>query len=144
MNEDQVKAKIKDIFKNHQLTVISTVDDENNKPESAVIAFAEKEDLSLIFGTSNQTRKYKNIQKNQKVSFVIGWSSETGSVQYEGVAKELSDEEAMKHGELMVLKNKQTEKFIIRENQRYFLVTPKWIRLLDTSLATGGNYELSF
>jgi hypothetical protein len=44
----------------------------------------------------------------------------------------------------MVLKNKQTEEFVILENQRYFLVAPKWIRLVDTSIETGGDYEISF
>jgi nitroimidazol reductase NimA-like FMN-containing flavoprotein (pyridoxamine 5'-phosphate oxidase superfamily) len=144
MDDAQVKEKIKNLFESHQLTVISTIDSENDKPESAVVAFAEKEDLSLIFGTSNQTRKYKNLQKNKNVSFVIGWSSETGSVQYEGVARELSDDEAVQHGGLMVLKNRQTEEFVIREDQRYFLVIPKWIRYVDTSLETGGDYELNF
>lgn len=144
MNDEQVKSKIKDLLNSHQLTVISTIDSGQQKPESAVIAFAEKDDLSLIFGTSNKTRKYKNIQKNKNVSFVIGWSGKTGSVQYEGIAEELSDDQALEHGELMVLKNKQTRKFIIKEDQRYFLVKPTWIRLVDTSAETGGNYEISF
>ncbi len=144
MNEEQIKEKIRNILKNQQLTVVSTIDTETNKPESAVVAFAEKEDFSLIFGTSNKTRKYKNLQLNQNISFVIGWSAETGSVQYEGVAKELSFDEAQEHGELMVLKNKQIGKFIIKEGQKYFLVKPVWMRLVDTSKETGGMYELSF
>ena len=144
MNESQIKQKIQDLLKGQQLGVISTIDAENSKPESALVAFAEKDDLGLIFGTSNLTRKYKNLQKNNRVSFVIGWSSETGSVQYEGTARELSDDEALKHGELIVLKNNQAEKFAIQKNQRYFLVTPTWIRLIDTSRETGGNYEVSF
>jgi nitroimidazol reductase NimA-like FMN-containing flavoprotein (pyridoxamine 5'-phosphate oxidase superfamily) len=144
MNETQIKEKIKNILSTHQLTVISTIDSDNNKPQSAVVAFAEKEDFSLIFGTSKETRKYKNIQKNQNVSFVIGWSKETGSVQYEGVAQEMSDEEAQSHGELITLKNKQSGKFVIKENQKYFLVKPTWMRLVDTSPETGGVYEVSF
>lgn len=142
MNDEEIKSNIREFLKNCQLTVIATVDVENNKPECAVIAFAEKDDLSLVFGTSNKTRKYKNLQKNQNVSFVFGWSSETGTLQYEGIAKELSDKDAIQHGEMMVLKNNQTEKFITREDQRYFLVKPTWIRLVDASLESGGTYEL--
>ena len=143
MNETQIKEKIRALLKSHQFGVIATIDVDNNKPESAVVAFAEKEDFSLIFGTSNKTRKYKNLQKNQNVSFVIGWSHQTGSIQYEGIAQELSDEEAMKQGEFVVLKNKQSNKFILKENQKYFLVTPVWIRFVDTSPDTAGNYEIS-
>jgi general stress protein 26 len=144
MNNDQVKEKIKDIFASHQLVVISTLDSENNKPESALIAFAEKDDFSLFFGTSNLSRKYANLQKNNKVSFVIGWDKEVGSVQYEGIARELTDEEAVHCSELMALKNKQTEKYVVRSDQRYFHVTPTWIRLIDSSVETSGKYELSF
>ena len=144
MNDHQIKQKIKNLLEDHRLGVISTIDSEHDKPESALVAFAEKDDLSLIVGTSDFTRKYKNLQKNNRVSFVIGWSSETGSIQYEGEARELLDDEALKYGELIVLKNNQAEKFAIQKNQRYFLVTPTWIRLVDTSLETGGNYEISF
>lgn len=144
MTEQKIKEKIRHILETHKFTVIATVDLENNKPEAAVISFAEKEDLGLIFGTSNLSRKYKNIQTNPHVSFVIGWSPETGSVQYEGVARELSDKEVDEHAEIMVLKNKQTEKFRSRPDQRYFLVTPKWIRFVDTTSGPLANYEISF
>lgn len=144
MNESNLKDKIRDLLKSQQLSVISTIDDIDNKPESAVMAFAERDDFSLIFGTSNKTRKYKNLQTNKKVSFVIGWSKETGSVQYEGIARELSDNEAMQYGELLALKGKQTKKFVLRDDQKFFLVSPTWIRLVDTSPETGGIYELTF
>lgn len=144
MNESQIKEKIKNLLKNTQITVISTINSDHGRPQSAAMAFAEMDDLSLIFGTSNQTRKYKNLQKNQNVSFVIGWSKETGSVQYEGVARELHDEEVYKYGELLALKSKQNKKFVVLENQKYFLVKPTWIRLIDTSSETGKIYEVSF
>jgi hypothetical protein len=74
------------------------------------------------------SRKYKYINANPNVSFVIGWDF-NGTVQYEGEARELSDAEVESYVEIMTLKNKQLEKFRSRPDQRFFIVSPKWIRL---------------
>ncbi len=131
-------------IKEQRLAVISTVDTERGKPEAACIAFAEKDNLDLIFGTLNTSRKYKNLESNQNVSFVIGWSDEFGTVQYEGVATELSGEEASVHGKIMADKNENARAFLTKENQRYFLVRPTWIRFVDKSQKPEEKLEMSF
>jgi general stress protein 26 len=143
VEKEEIKKKILDFMKAHTLTVIATVDVENNKPEAAVIAFAEKENLDLTFGTSNKSRKYQNLQKNQNVSFVIGWSHEVGTIQYEGIATELEGNEALEHGKMMAFKNGSAEKFLAREDQRYFLVKPTWIRLLDKTKKPDEIFEIT-
>lgn len=127
-----------------RLTVISTVDSEGNRPEAACIAFAEKENLELIFGTSNRSRKYKNLQSNPYVSFVIGWSDEMGTIQYEGVAREMDGEEALEHGKILADKNENARIFLTKEDQRYFLVTPTWIRLVDKTKKPEEKLEMGF
>ena len=141
---EEIKKKILEFVKKSTLTVISTVDVQSNKPESAVIAFAEMENLELVFGTSNKTRKYRNLQTNQNVSFVIGWDPNTGTVQYEGVAKELSKEELPAYSAIMAAKNPRAVKFINREDQRYFLVKPTWIRILDKTKSPDETFEINF
>jgi general stress protein 26 len=121
-------SKILDFIRSEMLTVISTVGD-NAKPEGAVIAFAETENLELIFGTSNSTRKYANIQKNPNVAFVIGWDADAFiTVQYEGVAKELTSDDAKTYNAIMAAKNPRAKKFGNRADQRYFFVKPTWVR----------------
>lgn len=142
MNIEENKKRIFDFIKSQRLSVISTVDTENNKPEAACIAFAEKDNLDLIFGTSNKSRKYKNLQSNQSVSFVIGWTDEFGTVQYEGVAPELSGEEALEHGRVMADKNENARMFLTREDQRYFLVKPTWIGFVDKSKSPEEKIEI--
>lgn len=131
-------------MRRQRLTVISTIDEANNRPEAACIAFAEKENLELIFGTLTKSRKYKNLQTNKNVSFVIGWSDEEGTIQYEGVAEELSIEEGLKHGEILAEKNENARAFLTREDQRYFLVRPTWIRLVDKSKKPEERVEITF
>ncbi|MDO8529952.1 MAG: pyridoxamine 5'-phosphate oxidase family protein [bacterium] len=144
MDIEEAKKRIRDFMKENMLTVISTVDVDGNKPESAVIAFAERENFELIFGTSNTTRKYRNLQKNPNVSFVIGWDSNTGTVQYEGVARELSREESPTYSSILIAKNPRSEKFVHKEDQRYFLVKPTWIRILDMTKSPDETFEINF
>ena len=142
MDQQEQKERILEFMKANLLTVISTIDVENNKPEAACIAFAEKKNLDLIFGTSNKSRKYKNFQANKNVSFVIGWTDEFGTIQYEGIASELLGDEAIRHGEIMSEKNKNCRVFLTKESQRYFLVKPTWIRFVDKSIKPEEKIEV--
>lgn len=144
MLHPELKERILAFMHANRLTVISTVDSETNRPESAVIAFAEKDTLDLIFGTSIKSRKYRNLTRNPDVSFVIGWSDEFGTIQYEGAASELSGEEALEHGKRLADKNENARSFLTRKDQRYFLVKPAWLRFVDKSKKPEEKIEISF
>lgn len=143
MITEEIKKQILAFLGKHTLTVISTVDIGDSKPESAVIAFAENDNLELVFGTSNTTRKYKNLQKNPNVSFVIGWSSDVGTLQYEGTARELSMEESGPCSAAIIAKNPFSKRFAEKDDLRYFLVTPTWIRLLDLTQSIPAPIEVN-
>ena len=136
---DLQKSRILDFIKQQKLAVISTIGEHG--PESAVVGFGETDELELYFGTSNASRKYKNIQNNPHVAFVIGWDDETHmSVQYEGVAKELAGDEALRIQAQFAAKNPKTVKFLARPDQRYFLVQPTWVRLVSRD----ETFEITF
>lgn len=125
----------KDIFsflQSRRHTVIATVD-EANRPESALIGFGQTEQLELIFGTSNTSRKYLNIMQNNNVSFVIGWEDDGITIQYEGIAAEIFGEEREKMVALYHTKVPGAAVFKDLPDQAYFKVTPKWIRCSDFS-----------
>jgi general stress protein 26 len=123
------KQFIHDFIKKHKIAVISTVNS-GNQPESAVLEFGETHDLELIFDTHTSSRKFKNIQKHPNVSFVIGWD-ENITVQYQGVAKEVTGDQAKKYKEAYWSKNPEAERWEEREGITYFKVEPKWIRYSD-------------
>lgn len=141
--EAQIKQKILDFLKKHPLCVLATVNPDDHQPEAAVIGFAEQADLSLIVGTSNESRKYKNIQSNNKVALVIGWDS-VGTVQYEGTIEELPLEDSAQYIEIMAEKNPFSRQFGERPDQRYFRITPTWIRLVDHTKSPDGVEEIRF
>jgi uncharacterized pyridoxamine 5'-phosphate oxidase family protein len=123
------KAFILEFIKNCGLAVIATVTPENNS-ESALIGFGQTENLELIFGTNNTTRKYGNIMHNPQVSFVIGWD-EGQTVQYEGVVHELSGDEMESYKKIYFAKHPTARAYESDPRQRYFKVLPKWVRYTD-------------
>ena len=61
---------IKKVLNNQYFAVLASV--EQGQPYSNLVAFAAAEDLkSLFFITNRNTRKYKNIQANNRVSLLI-------------------------------------------------------------------------
>jgi len=64
----------------------------DNKPQSACVGFATTPELSLIFDTLVDSRKYRNLLNNPHISFVIGWE-DGQTVQYQGIARTPSDRE---------------------------------------------------
>ncbi|HEU5121879.1 MAG TPA: pyridoxamine 5'-phosphate oxidase family protein, partial [Candidatus Saccharimonadales bacterium] len=88
------------------------------------------DNLEIIFGTFNTTRKYKNIQIDSSVALVIGWE-EGKTVQYEGVARELAVDEIQLVRDNYWTKNPGAKKYYTDKRQRYFIVTPHWMRYTD-------------
>lgn len=144
MDKNTLKKNIFKFFADHQLGVVSTNSIDRNSPESAVVGFANTPDLEIVFGTMNTTRKYNNILNNPHVSLVIGWSSERGTVQYEGKARELKKEETEFYMDLLIKKRVENKKYVHSENQRFFLVKPTWIRFVDNSRDPHEVFEVKF
>lgn len=126
---DENKKKIYDFIRGCKIGVISTVT-EAGIPQGAVVQFAETEHLEIIFNTFTTYRKYDNLKKNPTVSFTIGWDHDI-TVQYEGVASELSGDELVRCKEIFKVKHRNAEKWDAYPETRYFIVKPTWVRFND-------------
>jgi pyridoxine/pyridoxamine 5'-phosphate oxidase len=127
------KAELFGFLDEHRLAVVSTCD-ARGKPQSALIYVVPTEDLELIFYTLQTARKCENLQRDGRVSFVIGWPQEhdrtadQNSVQYEGIAEE----------QLGAARDKAKKRYLagLPENSgmanwpglTFFRVRPAWIR----------------
>lgn len=135
--------KIYEFIKTHDLAVLSTVTSDV-LPQSAVVGFAENENLELFFGTSSEARKYTNLKKNPRVAIVIGWD-QGKTVQYEGEALELQDEKVRQEAINMYLsKTPSAAKFLSDSKEAIFKVVPKWIKYTDLSVDPWNVIELKF
>ena len=111
-----------------QYMVISTISEDY--PESACVEFGN-DGLTLIFDTNQNSRKFKNLQKSSKVSFVIGWENER-TVQYEGNATLLqNDAELERLKQVYFKKSPQAQEWEDRKDSVYFKVEPVWVRYTD-------------
>jgi len=135
------KQTILSFIKKQKLAVISTVNS-NCMPESAVLEFGETEDLELIIDTFTSSRKYKNLQTNKNVSFVIGWDDDI-TIQYAGIAEEVKGDKAKKYQEAYWNKNPKAQRWETREGITYFKVTPKWIRYSDLNKDPWNVFEIT-
>ncbi|KKR93313.1 MAG: hypothetical protein UU41_C0020G0003 [Candidatus Roizmanbacteria bacterium GW2011_GWA1_41_13] len=135
------KQVILDFIKKQKLAVISTVGIDN-KPESAVLEFGETEELELIFDTLTSSRKYKNLQTNKNVSFVVGWD-ENITVQYEGIAEEVKEKMQKRYQQAYWNKNPKAQRWESTEGITYFKVAPKWIRYSDLNKNPWDVFEIN-
>lgn len=143
MNKEITKKKILEFLKQYKVCVLSTIHIGEKAPQSAVVGFVEQENLELVFGTSNTTRKYKNLQANKNVSVVIGWTGEMGTIQYEGVVREIPRDESQHYSKKLTKKNPESQKYVKENNQRYFIISPTWIRFVDNTATPHAIYEVT-
>ena len=136
------KSDILEFIKKHSLTVIAT-SSLNNEPEAAVIEFGETNDFEIIFDTFTSSRKYKNLKENPRAAFVIGWDEDV-TVQYEGIAEELSGETLERYQEAYFKKNPSAEKWANREGVVFFRVVPRWVRYSDLNKDPWEIHEFTF
>ncbi len=113
----------------HRFMVISTKTDDF--PESANVEFGN-DGLALIFDTNRDSRKFQNIQKDPRVSVVIGWDEDVNkTVQYQGIAEEAKGEELSRLKKVYFTKSPDAQKWENTEGNVYVKVTPKWVRMTD-------------
>lgn len=98
MNEsvpEDVKKSAMDFLKSNFISVVATVSKEN-KPEAATVYYWIDNDLNFFFMTHQHSRKFINLQSNNRIAMVVGSVFEPRTVQIEGEAEWLTTYEQMK------------------------------------------------
>lgn len=135
------QQEIVDYIGARQNMVIATFGEEY--PQSACVEFGN-DGLTIIFDTNRGSRKFKNIQRNPKVSLVIGWEDER-TVQYEGIATLLQDgPELDRLKQAYFKKSPEAQKWESTEGNVYFKVEPKWVRFTDLNVDPWDISEFKF
>lgn len=68
----------------HKLGVVATVAGQN-RPEAALVGLAATSRGEIVFDTSRNSRKFRNLTSRTAIAVVVGWDDER-TVQIEGVA----------------------------------------------------------
>lgn len=132
MNTNNFTAML-EFLKTQQLCTIAT-NRAGGSPESALVAFAQDEQLHIYFQTGRHTRKAQNLAQSLNVSFVFGLTLETGiTMQYEGRAEQLHDSTRIAACKRLFLDRNSptTAEFLEHPTSIFFEVTPTWIGMSD-------------
>lgn len=127
------------IIKNNSIGVVSTFN--NNSldlymaPQSATTMAIVEDDFTLYFLTKTKSRKQYNIHSNPHISFVFSDLKTYETVQIEGTAVEITDDEVVLHYAFEIRKKisnrgrafHPTEQFP-RGKFTLYKCTPFWIR----------------
>lgn len=122
----QVRAKLYAFLLGRRLGVLTSLGPDG-APQSALMNIAVTPDLEIIFETTCETRKFANIERDPRVSLVIGCDGQE-SVQYEGRATRPQGQarERLRDGFVAAFPAKAADEYW--PGNHYFLVTPVWLR----------------
>lgn len=124
-------AKVAKYLEKQLLCVVATVD-KSDKPESALVAYLSTPKLELIISSSSKQRKNHNLLQNPNIAVVIGLEGPV-TVQYEGVARLMDNQEARQYLEALWAKNPAAKQFANDPTEQHFIIKPNWIRYTDYS-----------
>jgi hypothetical protein len=100
-------------------------------PQSALVGIAVTPELEIVFDAVEKSRKFANLGRDRRVAFVVGgWQGEI-TVQYEGIARQISSTELGPYHEIYFCKFTDGPARLKWEGITYYVVTPKWIRYSD-------------
>jgi PPOX class probable F420-dependent enzyme len=124
------KSEAHEFLSQHNIMVLSTLH-EDGSPQSAVVACGVTPELDLVLNTQKTTRKYQNLQRDPRVSVVIGWDDRT-TIQLEGKAAELqSGPELEAAQEAYFAKHPWAKEMAGNPAIAFIKITPHWARYTD-------------
>lgn len=133
------KEKILKFLQKEHLAVLSYA--EKNQPKSAVIDFSESKSLEILFITLTSYRKYKILKKNPKISLCFG-GKKNSTVQYEGLAEEISKLSFLPYLKYHIQKNPIELKFSRMLEAKFFKIKPVWVRYSNFKKSPNEIFEV--
>jgi general stress protein 26 len=121
--------EVYEFMNKERLAVLATVTD-GGQPQSALMGMAVTPQLEIVFDTVKSSRKYPNLKKNPRVAWVVGCTTEV-TVQYEGIAEELTGEELAKYKKIYFTAFPDGPARESWPGITYFVVRPTWVRYCD-------------
>ncbi len=137
------QAEVVEFLNTQPLGVLATLN-ETGAPSAALVGFSQNADLELIIGTSDTSRKAKNMVCDGRVAFTASDTDKKYTVQFEGVATKLAMDDFDQRAEAHFAKLPYSAPFRHIPGQCYFLLTPTWARFTDCSSYPWAVTEFTF
>lgn len=132
--------------KDPKLCVLATAD-KAGMPMCAVMAYAVKDDGSIILSTHTNSRKWRNMAANPQVALVFGWELTGFNVQMHGEAMLIDKGDEFSESEQFFFAQNPHAKQFQTPDTAFVIVRPTWQRITDfdqkppkiTEQTVGGN-----
>ncbi len=85
-------ANLISVFLGHHTSGVLTTADAVATPHASVVYYKIDSDFVITFGTKTETQKYKNMQQNKQVSFLVYDEPTQTVAQVHGQVEEIEDE----------------------------------------------------
>jgi pyridoxine/pyridoxamine 5'-phosphate oxidase len=125
------------------LCVLSTSTPQG-KPESAVLAYAVNNDLSIIISSHLNSRKIQNMLQNNQVCIIFGWAFTGLNIQYEGTATVIKEGEELKRVEEAFYAQQEATRKFHSPDSVFAVIKPTWMRVTDLTEHPWKSEEKSF
>ena len=99
-------------------------------PQAAVVGFAVSDELEVVFDTTEDTRKYRNLRADPRIALVIGWDDEI-TAQIDGLADFPTGEELDRVRECYFVVYPDGRERLAWPGITHVRVRPTWIRYSD-------------
>ena len=129
-------------MKQHRYGVVSSIGADCT-PQSALVGIAVTADLQVIFDTLRNTRKYANLMRQPRCSFVIGWSGEQ-TLQLEGTAEEPTGDSLRRFQSAYFETWPDGRDRLQWPNLTHIVVHPRWLRYSDFDQSPPFIQEFTF
>lgn len=136
------KQLVLDFMKSHTLAVLATASS-SAIPEASAVGISVMDNMQILFGTFNTSRKWENLQKNARVSLVIGWEHGK-TIQYEGVAEELMETEKAEALKIHFANVPSFAKYVSDNQAILYRVKPESVKYSDHSQDPADVINLTF
>jgi hypothetical protein len=99
-------------------------------PQAAVVGIVVTEALEIVFDTLDTTRKCKNLRRDPRIAFVIGWDEEQ-TVQYEGTVDQPTGDDLARLKAIYFARFPDGREREHWPGITYFRARPSWLRYGD-------------
>lgn len=135
MNFDPNKQEVYDFLQDpaHMHGVLGYLDAVGN-PDSAFVGFSVMPNLDIIFGTSNDSRKFSCILANKHVSFNVSDEAKRQTIQLKGIVEMIPKPDFDQYENAHYAKiGESFRKFKDAPDREFFIIRPTWLRFSDCS-----------
>lgn len=127
------RPELSGFLREQVLTTLSTLDSDG-APESATVAFSETDDGAFLIGTSEASRKVRNIEGDARVAMTVTDAERRYTAQIKGTAEKLSEVAFAALADEHYRQRPESLPFRDDASQVHVLVTPSEIRFSDVSV----------